>query len=79
MVWPTLDFKHGPLQCNHHSTSAKPEKVESQKKLLNMPIPDHDIPQAVLCSVKSQEIELDMPQKFHKALESVVNEMNPLA
>ena len=69
----TLDFGNGTFHCNHHS--AKPEIFESQKKFLNMLVLDDDIPQAVPCSVKNnQQMELDMPQKFHKALESVLND-----
>ena len=69
----TLDFGNGTFHCNHHS--AKPEIFESQKKFLNMLVLDDDIPQAVPCSVKNnQQMELDMPQKFQKALESVLND-----
>ena len=56
-----------PPQC-------QAKKFKSQKRFLNILVLDDDIPQSVLCSVRdNQEIELDMPQKFHKALESVPN------
>ena len=36
---------------------------------------DDDIPQAVPCSVKdTQQFKSNIPQKYHKALESVLND-----
>ena len=69
----TLDFGNGTFQCNHQG--AKPKKFESQKKCLNMLVLDDDIPEAVPCSVKdTQKVKSDMSQKYHKALESVLND-----
>ena len=40
---------------------------------------DDDIPQAVLCLVKdTQQVKSDMPQKYHKALEVVLNDHTTL-
>ena len=70
----TLDFKNGTFQCNHQGD--KSDKFKSQKKCLDMLVLDDDIPQAVTCSVKDtqQQLNSDMPQKYHKALESVLND-----
>ena len=69
----TLDFENRTFQCNHHI--AKPEKLLSQNRFLNILVLDDGIPQIGPCSVKeSQEMELEMPQKYYKALESVLND-----
>ena len=67
----TLDFGNGTFQCNHHG--ARPEEFESQKKWLNMLVLD-EITQAVPCSVKdTPQVKSDMPQKYYKALKTVLN------
>ena len=73
----TLDFRNGTFQCDR--PDAHPEPLRSQREHLNMLILDDDLPQAVPCPVKeAHPIELDMPQNYHKALESVLNDHKEL-
>ena len=67
-----LDFGNGTFHCNHPGN--QPKQLESQE-CLNMVVLDHDIPQAMPCSIKeSHQVELGMPQNYHKSLELVLKE-----
>ena len=72
-AWAIFDFGEGTFHCGHPKT--QPEQFELQGGCLNMLILDDDVPQAVPCSVKDNpQVELDMPQNYPEALQSVLRE-----
>ena len=69
----TLDFGNGTFHCNHPGN--QPEQLGSQDEYLNMLILDDDIPQAMPCAIKeSHQVELDMPQNYHKSLKPILKD-----
>ena len=73
----TLNFGNGTFHCE--SPSAQPGQLNTHVEHLSTLIPDDDLPQAMPFSVKdSCKVEIDMPQNYLKALESVLKDHEAL-
>ena len=68
-----LDFGRSTFQCKNSGT--QPEMLNLQAECLSMLVLDDDLPQAMPSTVQqSSQIYIDVPQNYHKSLESVLRD-----